>query len=504
MPGAAAAADPDEELLSDLQPGESVLVWYDGDPMWHERLAIAAITRDVWFIATPDRDAYAERLIGNRSSGCGPSHCLRMPGGIVPATVAEAVYRFAEQITEDDWQALWKEAVKFCGQGQANTMCRKGEKRAKRPRGKAPVWPIVALAPLDGEPLTPRRPPLRDGPDSFALGDTPRPKEEAYLWVLAVDSVIDGLDVAAGTEVDVLSSDPLGAKFGVHIHGGSEYIVERVAKASLSLWCPLTRGTQARHTAALPGVPPLAALRAELGRGADAQAAAGASLPKGKEKEEEVQPDVRVLEVDYDTHGTRTKVWSEVCAESSEHRFRDWPVTGPLTVLHLIKHILRYGPLPTQWIEAWARRKHIATTDRVFHELRSLAEIIETLGVYDQLNLPALAGIEILCRCFQTLLEAHSTPGAKPNYGMAEVYAGVSLLEDGVCPELRTFGARRLREKQLENSVQRVSGVAPHLAADDGGAEIARDEPEIGRAVGRGAGRRGRPRGLNAPAAIQS
>ena len=127
--------------------------------------------------------------------------------------------------------------------------------------------------------------------------------------------------------------------------------------------------------------------------------------------------------------------------------------------------------------------------------------------MYDQVNLPALAGIEILVRRFQTLLEAHAVPGAKPNYGMAEAYAGASLLEDGVSPELRTFGARRLREKQLENSVQRVSGAAPQMGADDGGAaggaEVASEEPEFGRVAGVGR-RRGRARGLDAPAAAQT
>ena len=531
MSAAADATHQAEELLKDLRPGETVLVWYDGDSVWHERLAVAPVTRSVWFCATPDHDAYAERLAGN-PRGDAPARCLRMPGGRVPEAVTEPVYRFAEPITDEQWQALWDAAVNFCGLAQANAVCRRGEHRVKLPAQRPPLEPVppsrrvrekaraVSDALVLGDAPKPRKDsprrdrdrtpegPAKRPPDSFALGDTPRQKEDTHVWILSADGLMDGHTVAAGTEVDVLSSDLLGARFGVHIYGGSEFVVERVPQTELSQWRPFVRGAALANgapPAARPGVTPIAALRAELGRGEEERVAAEASVPKAKP--EEAPPDLRVLEVDYDTHGTRVKVWSDVCAESSEHRFRDWPVDGPLTVLNRMKHILRYGPLPTQWVESWARRKHIAHTDRVFHELRSLAEVIETLGVYDQINLPALAGVEILFRRFQSLLEAHAVPGAKPNYGIAEVYAGGSLLEDGVSPELRSFGARRLREKQLENSVQRGPGGAPQLAAEDGGAfgsaDVAGDEQAVGRAAGKGR-RRGRPQGFQAPAAITS
>jgi hypothetical protein len=237
--------------------------------------------------------------------------------------------------------------------------------------------------------------------------------------------------------------------------------------------------------------------------------------------------DVRVLEVDYDAQGTRYKPWKTVCAESVAHHFRDWPLDGPLTAHSVMKHIEKYGPMPTQWIESWARRKHVASTDRAYHELMLLGEAFEAFGCYDQVNMPSLAGIEILMRRFQTILEAHAVPGAKPNYAMAASYSGVALLEDGVSPELRTYGARRLKEKYLETQVQRIGrgGGTPASGAGDAAAEdpivegianvtlaAAAAAPEgsgAGPPAGRGGGGRGRGRGrgrrgLAAPAAAQS
>eukprot|EP00974_Lingulodinium_polyedra_P073365 7102823-Lingulodinium_polyedra.AAC.2 len=145
---------------------------------------------------------------------------------------------------------------------------------------------------------------------------------------------------------------------------------------------------------------------------------------------------------------------------------------------------------------------------------------MEAFGCYDQLNLPALAGAEILFRRFQTIIEAHAVPGAKPNYLMASAYSGIALLEDGVAPELRVYGARKIREKQVEVSVQRAgAGLgAPHADAGGAGAAAAA-APGLGddamlppggavemppAAAGKGAKGRGRGRGrrgLGPPAA---
>eukprot|EP00972_Heterocapsa_arctica_P037481 5518468-Heterocapsa_arctica.AAC.1 len=120
-------------------------------------------------------------------------------------------------------------------------------------------------------------------------------------------------------------------------------------------------------------------------------------------------------------------------------------------------------------------------------------------------------------RHFQTILQAHAVPGAKPYYSMAASYSGAALLEDGVSPELRTYGARRLKEKYLESQVQRVGrggggptdGAADDPIADGYLAVLAAiamapgADPSARGGAGKGRGRgRGR-RGLAPPAAPQ-
>eukprot|EP00959_Pyramimonas_sp_CCMP1952_P452188 9466140-Pyramimonas_sp.AAC.1 len=77
--------------------------------------------------------------------------------------------------------------------------------------------------------------------------------------------------------------------------------------------------------------------------------------------------------------------------------------------------------------------------------------------------MPCLAGIEVLMRRFQTIIEAHAVPGAKPNYSMAGVYSGTAMLEDAVAPDLRVYGAKRLKEKVLEGSVHRGGLTLKHV-----------------------------------------
>ncbi len=60
--------------------------------------------------------------------------------------------------------------------------------------------------------------------------------------------------------------------------------------------------------------------------------------------------DARTLEVDYDEQGERFKEWRKVMTEVREYSFSDWPLEGPMTVLHLVKHFGRHGGDPKRWL----------------------------------------------------------------------------------------------------------------------------------------------------------
>ena len=48
--------------MSVLQPGSTVLVWYTGDTVWHERLILGHISSSWYLIVTPDEDIYPQEL----------------------------------------------------------------------------------------------------------------------------------------------------------------------------------------------------------------------------------------------------------------------------------------------------------------------------------------------------------------------------------------------------------------------------------------------------------
>ena len=86
--------------------------------------------------------------------------------------------------------------------------------------------------------------------------------------------------------------------------------------------------------------------------------------------------DARTLFIDHDSEGNRYKEWRQVAVESKHYSYGDWPLEGPATVHHMIRHTQKYGGDPRLWLQVWARQKQIADNDRVMHELRCLTDMI--------------------------------------------------------------------------------------------------------------------------------
>ena len=82
VPVGAAAA-----WLSELLPGDSVLLWYSDDDVFHERCLCWPLGGDLWVVTTPDGDTYAEHLSGTDPTALpsawrwSPADVCRIPGG---------------------------------------------------------------------------------------------------------------------------------------------------------------------------------------------------------------------------------------------------------------------------------------------------------------------------------------------------------------------------------------------------------------------------------------
>ena len=169
----------------------------------------------------------------------------------------------------------------------------------------------------------------------------------------------------------------------------------------------------------------------------------GDDPPPGEEADGD--DDVRTLTVNYDDQDVRYKAWREVCAQSRVHTYPDFPLEGPVSCLDLCKHMHRFGGDPANWMLQFTREKHIAPSDRTWHELRALTSALNTAGCYDQLNVGAIGALEVICRRIQAIADAHQIPG-KVDWSNGRFFAGVGDVGDAVTSNLRQWAKRRAKD----------------------------------------------------------
>ena len=170
--------------------------------------------------------------------------------------------------------------------------------------------------------------------------------------------------------------------------------------------------------------------------------------------------DARTLAVSYDSQGSRWKVFRECVLEMTEDRYPDWPVDDPRTVLWLMKHVLRGGQSPIQWVENYLSRRPYPATDRSQYELRSIAEVLEYAACYDHMNLSNLSCFELLARRWRFIISAHEKDVTRPDYHGAGLFNGLGSEMIGVAPGLTKVVASGLKEKaEIERSRAAARGV---------------------------------------------
>ncbi len=116
-------------------------------------------------------------------------------------------------------------------------------------------------------------------------------------------------------------------------------------------------------------------------------------------------------------------------------------------MMWLVKYWAKQGCTPTQWLDRHLHSENYSLTDRSVHELRALAEIMDSAGSYDQLNLAALASFELVARRWQLILAAHARNPASPDYEGAEHYEGLEKRRFGIAPAMTEHVARRMKEE---------------------------------------------------------
>ncbi|CAK9070805.1 unnamed protein product [Durusdinium trenchii] len=270
-----------------------------------------------------------------------------------------------------------------------------------------------------------------------ALGD--------FVWLAAepLGGLILGQEVSLNSETDV----QVGTSCALALRKGVWVKVDMVKLSEVEGYADRRRALFGVSSAAGSGECP------QPGKGGGDDEAGGETAGSN---------DVRTLWVDFDEHGDRYKRWRDVCKESYTPSFDQTPLEGPTTGLHLIKHAERHGGDPRLWMQLWCRSKHIETTDRTFHEMKVLVDALFFAGTFDQVNIPALMSMEVVCRRIQAIVDAYSNP-SRPSWENAKIFAGQGTPEDIVSPTFRNYATRKNKEElellQARQKVRELRGV---------------------------------------------
>ena len=456
-----------EATLSSLRPGMVILVYYDDDRMWHERLLLYPVTRYIWVILTPDDDFYEEQISGGAADGASRASLLEEDFS-VPAHIVEPVYRFTSYPARDELRKLIKQA-----RADAHSLVAEADKldmqtvinplgvsepindfmeeEFVRPRGR--IWgkkgdsssAVVAVDTPHGGPTSGKGAadsPTQGGAVVLPSAVTrPQPPPDGSVWVAAEPEA----NLKLGQEMTLGSKDfCVGSDTAMCLRGDVwvKAVLVKVEDAP---------GYAAARRALFEKVE---ALAADEGNADLKRRFSGRSDEVAAEKKD---GDLRTLAVDFDGHGERYKSWRDVTKEILGHEFKDWLLETPPAIIHLCKHMERKGGSPMAWLEKWCRAKDIKETDRVYYELQTLCEILETAGCYDQLNLGSLVSMELCGLRLQTIIDAYETNPKQPSFDHAKYFSGMPSSSDAVSPSLRSFAAKKARdEAEIEKQRQKV------------------------------------------------
>ena len=448
------AGDVEEACYRNLKSGSRFLLWYTDDDVWHEAMIGVIVGKEHAVIHTPDGDSYVERLSCLGAEG--PAKLRGLTSTLtLPRNLRAPAYRFKGRMTNEYIKQVFRDALK-----------------AAEEEGYSPDTPseivdkdgnVTNLDAFFGGSFVWRRRTLGN-PGALAEDDKINEKSPKNarivraavgdsVWVAAepIAGLVLGQEVSLNEETDVQVGDRVALAFRK-----GEYVkVEMIRVTEASNYADRRRALFVDSRASGSGECP---------------AAAPKSPDAGEKGDGPQDSEVRTLWVDFDEHGERFKRWRDVVKECYTPVFEDKPLEGPATALHVIKHSERHGGDPRLWLQMWLRTKHIETTDRTYHELKVLGDALFYAGTFDQLNIPALISMEVLCRRIQAIVDAYSHPN-RPSWENAKIFAGQGSPEDIVSPTFRSYAAKRNKDElellQARQKVRELRG-SPAIPFEEG------------------------------------
>ena len=204
--------------------------------------------------------------------------------------------------------------------------------------------------------------------------------------------------------------------------------------------------------------------------------------------------DVRVLEVTWDASDERWKSLSESYDLSTEEDYVDWPLRGTRSTGYTMRQLKREQLSFLSHSDEWARRSGVPRSSRAVHEHKCLSRALHFLCCYDQLNLPNLAGAEVLVKRRALIESAHKGSPESPMWDGADEFMGIDDAPDGsiIDPAAEAYRSQRLGQrteimKQMRLSRNELGPRRWQGKGDDDGDEDGGGAASAGRAAKRAA-----------------
>ncbi|CAK0800111.1 unnamed protein product, partial [Prorocentrum cordatum] len=374
-------------------PGLRVLVTYSDDPGWtHERvlLWLHSEARTSWQIYTPGNDLYAEDF-GDYASLIPMSGRRRYPPGVRNAVASNRGLQAAELVS----------------------LIRRGRGEADWLAGRLDIpAPTAVEVPRVRRRL--RRKGAEVQTDLPVLGD-------GRSWVRCSFE-----DSDFGQMVPLPAAAILRGRYGLDKDEMGEWrLIEYVLDDQADSW------RDDKLVAADRQRPPRGALDDRLFGGGGG----GTAMPPGEPTVaavaagagEEQAEDLRTCWIDVDETGSRFKGWRKVVQESTQEVFSDSSLRGPPACLEVRRKMYRHGGMPKIWFQEWCKETGISRRDRAYHEVQTLIECLYLAGTYDQVNMGALASLEVIARRLLQHTEACAHGADHANWAAAKHLAGTTM-----------------------------------------------------------------------------
>ncbi|CAK0825411.1 unnamed protein product, partial [Prorocentrum cordatum] len=468
-------------LVDGAVPGMRVLVQYSSDPGWtHERVLCWPTASDLseWMVYTAGNHLYPEgradytsvvKWTGKRVYPPGTTNVVAFSRPLTDEELLSVVKRGRGEAIADHGNAAatWAgTGVTWTGRRLAvpDVMAVDAPRVERRLRGKQ-------VRPAEAEAAAP----LADADGGAgATGPRPPPPEELPPGTWVLSSLDGGADF--GLEVRLSPNAVVRGRCGVDQDPRGEWFpIEFVTDDAMERW------REDKLVAADKLRPAREALEERLFPGREAGAGGTATPPPEPEGgglgpecvATHEREDLRTCWIDTDETGARFKEWRKVVQESTQEIFSDSSIRGPPACLEICRKMYRHGGAPKMWFQEWCKEQGVTRKDRAYHEVQTFIEVLYLAGTYDQLNMGALASLEVVSRRLLQYVEAYAHGAENANWGAAKHLGGTTNPLDLVPDALRSYASRLSKEEQELEALRmrsRVPGAAP---ADGAGAAAA-------------------------------